>query len=438
MTLADKVKKAGVVGAGGGGFPAHVKLAAKADTVIANGAECEPLLHKDAAVMEHFSKEIVQGMLLSMDALGANQGIVGIKAKNKHAVESMEAACQGTPVKVHLLGDYYPAGDEYDLVYTTTGRLIPPAGIPIQVGCVVNNVETFANIAAAAEGKPVIEKTLTLAGAVNHPLTLTVPIGVTFREAIEATGGFSVPDPVLVIGGLMMGQTTENLDEPITKTTTGVVVLPRTHHVIERKLKPYKAQAQIGKSACDQCRYCTEYCPRFLLGYDVQPHAVMRSLAFTSTGADYWNQLAALCCACGLCTLYGCPEELYPKEACDNSKVEMRKANQKWTGKMEVKPHPMREGRRVPIKSLMKKMAIEQYNHPAHLEEVSFKPKRAVVALKQNAGAPNISLVRAGDRVSVGQQIGEIPEKAMGAIIHAPFGGVVEAVTDKHIILNRA
>jgi Na+-translocating ferredoxin:NAD+ oxidoreductase RnfC subunit len=438
MTLSEKVKKAGVVGAGGGGFPAHVKLAAKADTVIANGAECEPLLHKDAAVMEHFSTQVVKGMLLSMEAVGAKDGIVGIKAKNKHAVEMMESACQGTPVRVNLLGDYYPAGDEYDLVYTTTGRLIPPAGIPIHVGCVVNNVETLVNIAAAAEGKPVIEKTLTIAGAVKHPVTLTVPIGMTFREVIEVTGGFASNDPVLCLGGLMMGETTDNLDTPITKTSTGVVVLPREHHTIQRKLKPAKVQAKIGKSACDQCRYCTEYCPRFLLGYDVQPHAVMRSLAFTSTGAEYWNQLASLCCSCGLCTLYACPEELYPKEACDDSKAEMRKANLKWTGKMEVKPHAMREGRRVPIKSLMRKMHILQYDHPAHLEKFSFQPERAVLLLKQNAGSPNLSLVKSGDRVSAGQQIGEIPEKAMGAIIHAPFAGVVESVTDKQIILNRA
>ena len=438
MTLADKVKQAGVVGAGGGGFPAHVKLAAKADTVIANGAECEPLLHKDAAVMEHFSAQVVKGMLLSMEAVGAKDGIVGIKAKKKGAVEAMEAACKGTPVRVNLLGDYYPAGDEYDLVYTTTGRLIPPAGIPIHVGCVVNNVETLVNIAAAAEGRPVIEKTLTIAGAVNHPVTLTVPIGMTFREVIEVTGGFATNDPVLCLGGLMMGETTDNLETPITKTSTGVVVLPREHHTIQRKLKPAKVQAKIGKSACDQCRYCTEYCPRFLLGYDVQPHAVMRTLAFTSTGAEYWNQLASLCCSCGLCTLYACPEELYPKEACDDSKAEMRKANLKWTGKMEVKPHAMREGRRVPIKSLMRKMHILQYDHPAHLEKFSFQPKRAVLLLKQNAGSPNISLVKAGDRVSAGQQVGEIPEKAMGAIIHAPFAGVVETVTEKHIILNRA
>src|SRR5512139_3894336 len=118
MTLADKVRQAGVVGAGGGGFPTHVKLAAKADTVIANGAECEPLLHKDAAVMEHFAADVVAGVQLGMEAVGATDGVVAVKAKNRHAVEAMQAACKGSAVRVQLLGDYYPAGDEYDLVYT--------------------------------------------------------------------------------------------------------------------------------------------------------------------------------------------------------------------------------------------------------------------------------------------------------------------------------
>lgn len=437
MAFTDQVREAGVVGAGGGGFPAHVKLAAKADTVIANGAECEPLLHKDAVVMEHYAAQVIRGMTLAMGAVGANEGIVGIKAKNKQAVATMQAACKGTTVRVHLLGDYYPAGDEYDLVHETTGRLIPPTGIPINVGCVVNNVETFLNIAAAAEDRPVTQKLVTLAGAVKRPVTIWAPIGTTYRDAIEATGGFACADPALVLGGLMMGAMSLNLDEPIMKTSTGVVVLPREHHFIQRKLRPAKAQAAIGKSACDQCRYCTEYCPRFLLGYDVQPHAVMRSLAFTGTGADYWNQLASLCCSCGLCTLYACPEELYPKEACDDSKAAMRKANQKWTGPTTVKPHPMRDGRRVPIRSLMKKLNILDYDAPAHLENIELKPRRVVLPLKQNAGSPNRPLVKPGDKVSAGQKIGEIPEKALGAPIHAPFAGTVEAMTDTQIVLVR-
>jgi len=438
MNLVEQVRLAGVVGAGGGGFPTHVKLAGKADTVIANGAECEPLLHKDAAVMEHEAVAMVRGIQLAMEAVGAATGIVGIKAKNKHAVETVEAACKGTTVRVHLLGDYYPAGDEYDLVHETTGRLIPPGGIPLNVGIVVCNVETFVNIAAAAEGRPVTHKTLTIAGAVRSPRTITVPLGMSLRECIAAAGGATVPDPVMAIGGMMMGETTDELDRPVTKTTGGVIVLARDHHVIERKLKPAKAQNAIGKSACDQCRYCTELCPRYLLGYAVEPHQVMRSLAFTATGAAHWNEWAAMCCACGLCTLYACPEELFPKEACDQSKAEMKKANVKWSGPTTVKPHPMREGRRLPIKSLTKKLNITQYEHDAPLQSTVFSPARVRLPLKQGAGAACLPLVKAGDRVTDGQPLGAIPEKALGAMIHAPFAGTIDEVTSTHITLTRS
>ena len=437
MSLADKVRLAGVVGAGGGGFPTHVKLAAKADTIIANGAECEPLLHKDAVIMEEQAADLVKGMQLAAAAVGAKDVVIGIKGKKKHAVEAVTAACKGTNVRVYLLGDYYPAGDEYDLVYEVTGRLIPPAGIPIQVGAVVNNVETFINIAAAAEGKPLTHKMLTIAGAVKSPVTLRVPVGTTYRDCIEAAGGLTTSDPVLSIGGLMMGQTTDDLDSPITKTSTGVVILPRDHHVMERKLKPAKVQAKIGKSACDQCRYCTEYCPRFLLGYQVEPHQVMRSLAFTSTGADYWNQMAALCCSCGLCTLYACPEELYPKEACDDAKSEMRRQQIKWTGPTNIKPHGMRDGRHVPIKTLTRKLHVEQYDLPAPLYSGTIEPHRLVLPLKQSAGTACLAKVKTGDRVSAGQIIGEPAPNAMGAILHAPLAGKITGVTEQQIILER-
>jgi len=436
-TLADQVRQAGVVGAGGGGFPTHVKLAAKAETVIANGAECEPLLHKDAVIMEEYAADLVRGMQLAVAATGAREGVIGIKGKKKHAVEAVTAACSGTNIRIQLLGDYYPAGDEYDLVYNVTGKLIPPGGIPLQVGVVVNNVETFVNIAAAAEGKPVTHKMLTIAGAVKSPVTVRVPIGTTFRDCIAAAGGLTTNDPVLCIGGLMMGQTTDDLDTPVTKTSTGVVILPRDHHIIERKLKPNKIQAKIGKSACDQCRYCTEYCPRFLLGYAVEPHQVMRTLAFTATGAEYFNQWAAMCCSCGLCTLFSCPEELYPKEACDDAKTEMRRAQIKWTGPMDPQPHPMLDGRRVPVKTLTKKLHVQDYDLPAPLMPQTISPTRLVLPLKQSAGTACLPKVKAGDRVTANQVIGEPAPNALGAILHAPLNATVREVTDQEIILEK-
>ena len=437
MNLADKVRQAGVVGAGGGGFPTHVKLGAKAEVVIANGAECEPLLHKDAVTMEESAADMVRGMQLAIEAVGAREGVVGVKAKKKQAVAAAQAACKGTNVRVQLLGDYYPAGDEYDLVYNVTGKLIPPGGIPIAVGAVVNNVETFVNIALAHDGQPLTHKMLTVAGAVKSPATIKVPIGTTFRECLKYAGGLSTNDPVVCVGGLMMGTTTDDLETPVTKTTTGIIILPRTHHTIERKLKPAKQQAAIGKSACDQCRYCTEFCPRFLLGYAVEPHQVMRTLAFTGTGADYYNQWAAMCCSCGLCTLYSCPEELFPKEACDDAKAVMRAKQIKWTGPMNPKVHAMADGRRVPIKTLAKKLHVLDYDLPAPYLRQEISPGRLVLPLKQSAGTPCLAKVRAGERVSAGQIIGEPAPNALGAILHAPMSGVVREANEKQIILEK-
>lgn len=430
--------KAGVVGAGGGGFPTHVKLGARAQTVIANGAECEPLLHKDETAMAHFAPQIVRGVQLCMQAVGATEGVIGVKAKKKHAVHAIEQACRGTDVRLQLLGDYYPAGDEYDLVHTVTGKLIPPGGIPIHVGAIVANVETLINVAAASENHPVTRKLLTISGAVQKPVTLSVPVGISLRECIEAAGGFATSEPVFCIGGLMMGEVSRNIDAPVTKTTTGVIVLPESHPLIQRKLTTPKQQAHIGKSACDQCRFCTELCPRYLLGYPVEPHQVMRSLSFTATGEAHWNAFAALCCSCGLCTLFSCPEQLFPKEACDNSKAQMRKAGLKYNGPSTVHAHPMHEGRRTPISLLTRKLAVTEYDVEIPFREQPLETNRVTVPLRQGAGVPNKPLVKTGDRVSKGQPLGEIPSGQLGASIHAPFAGQVTGVTEQFITLTKA
>jgi Na+-translocating ferredoxin:NAD+ oxidoreductase RnfC subunit len=162
----------------------------------------------------------------------------------------------------------------------------------------------------------------------------------------------------------------------------------------------------------------------------------MRSLAFTGTGAEYWNQWAALCCSCGLCTLYACPEELFPKEACDDSKSEMRRANIKWSGPATVKVHAMRDGRHVPIKTLTKKLQVQDYDLPAPLWKGKLSQKRLVLPLKQSAGSPCHATVRAGDHISPGQVIGEPPPNALGARLHASVAGVVTEVTSERITIE--
>ncbi|TAK67459.1 MAG: NADH dehydrogenase subunit [Bacteroidetes bacterium] len=433
----EQIQNAGVVGAGGAGFPAHVKAGASVDTIIANGAECEPLIHKDFELMVNYPERVVHGVALLMESTGAKQGIIGVKEKNKRAIEALTSvlpANNSQNIKLHLLGDFYPSGDEYILVYEATRRLIPPQGIPLNVGIVVNNVETLYNVSFASQGIPVTEKFITVAGAVKYATSLKVPIGMSYREAIELAGGTTVKDFGVFVGGIMMGKLEFNLDLPITKTTAGFIVLPTEHTLITRKSQPEKSMHRIGKSACDQCSYCTELCPRYILGYDVQPHKVMRSLGFSTTGENIWNQYAQLCCACGLCTLYACPESLFPKEACDKGKRDLKEQGIKWSGNMEVEPHPMYEGRRTPLKQLMQRLGVSEYDHASEFYNSQINAGRVEILLTQHVGAPAQASVQVGDQVQKGQCIAEVPEGKLGANIHSSIDGIVKSVGQSVVI----
>jgi len=435
MTLTDKIFNAGVVGAGGAGFPAHVKAKSKVEFVLANGAECEPLIHKDYELMLHFPKEIMWGLELLIESTSAKKGFFGIKEKNEKVISEVSRHLNGK-TELTKLGDFYPSGDEFELVYEATGRLIPPAGIPLDIGCVVNNVETLYNIALAEKDAPVTQKFICVAGAVKKPSSFFVPVGTSFKDAIEFAGGTKVKEFGVFVGGVMMGHLTFNLDEVVTKTTAGLIILPKDHYLIKRKNQPEQNWHRIGKSACDQCSYCTEFCPRYLLGYQVEPHKVMRSLGFTKTGSAVWNQMAELCCSCGLCTLYACPEDLYPKEACDKAKTEMRDAGIKFIQQKPVKVHPIKEGRRVPLKQLIMKLKLQDYDVEAPFSSGKISVKKVCIPLQQHIGSPAKSLVKKGDVVEERQMIGKIPDGELGANIHASISGKVKEITNEFVLIE--
>lgn len=437
MNLAEQIHKAGVVGAGGAGFPTSIKAKSEVEIVLANGAECEPLLHKDYEIMLNYPEEIVRGMELMMQNTKAQKGIFGIKDKNILAIDAIEKHINESNIEMCILGDFYPSGDEYELVYAGTKRLIPPHGIPLDVGCLVNNVETFYNVYNASIGRPVTHKFVCVAGIVKQPKSFFVPIGTSFKELIEFSGGTTSDDFGVFVSGIMMGKLTFDLSEVVTKTTAGIIILPKEHYLISRMNREIKDMNRIGKSACDQCSYCTEFCPRYLLGYDVQPHKVMRSLGFTTTGEAVWNQFADLCCACGLCSLYACPEDLYPREACVQGKNELKKLGQKYEQPKPVKVHPIKEGRRVPLNQLMKRMDLLQYDKKTPFTKEKIVPKSVKIYLKQHVGIPAKSIVNIGDMVNEGELIAEMETGKMGANIHASISGKITHVAEDYIrILN--
>ena len=431
--LPDKLREHGVVGAGGAGFPTCVKAQSQVEFMIANGAECEPLIHKDAELMKHFPAEILAGMNSMMDAVGARAGKFGVKTKNAASIEALKGSLQSDRIEFVMLGDFYPSGDEYELVYSATGRLIPPAGIPLNVGCVVNNVETLYNVRMAEQDQPVTRKFLSVCGAVREPKSFWAPVGAPFRDLIALAGGAAVEDVGVFVSGVMMGALTFDLDEVVSKTTGGLIVLPRSHYLMTRRTRSQREMNRIGKSACDQCSYCTEFCPRYLLGYEVQPHKVMRSLAFSVSGADMWNQWSELCCACGLCTLYACPEDLYPKEACDDGKRGRRAAGLKFVQQKPVEVHPMKEFRRVPLANLRRRLQIEEYERETPFEEVAFQPAAVRIKMRQHAGEAAAPVVRQGQKVKAGQPVGRVEEGRLGAHVHASIDGKVRSVSPEYV-----
>jgi Na+-translocating ferredoxin:NAD+ oxidoreductase RnfC subunit len=406
-----------------------VKFKARASLVIANAAECEPLLHKDKELLHHFSGPFLRGLQTAMKLVGAREGAIGIKEKYHEIIEALEAqAPQG--VRVVSLPDVYPAGDEFILVHMVTGRVIPPGGLPKDVDAVVSNVETLMNIGL---DRPVTHKYLTVAGAVATPVTLRVPVGISIGEVIEAAGGATVDDFGVLLGGVMMAKPAASLDTPVTKTTGGIVVLPASHKLIQRHNAPWLHVQRIGRSACDQCRFCTEFCPRFLLGHPIEPHRAMQSLGF-AMGAD--AMVATLyCCECNLCTMYACPEDLDPKTVCVEAKPLARERGLVFKGDpASITPHPLAEFRRVPMRRLIAKLGLTEFNNSGPLTEHAFAPRKVKLPLKQHAGAPSAAVVKCGDRVKVGDLLAVPPQGKLGARIHASIDGVATVTGDAVII----
>ena len=430
-TLKD-IQANGITGAGGASFPTHVKLQSSPEFIIVNAAECEPLLHKDMQLLEHHTDIFLAGLDKIINITGAKAGIIGIKAKHKSIIKLLQAKLTAN-VTISPLGDFYPAGDEVTLVYLTTGRLIQPGQLPISQGCIVQNVETLYNVGL---NKPVVEKFLTVAGEVETPLTIKVPLGITYGEILSK---FNITTKNYIIrdGGMMMGTVTTDLDTVVTKRTGGLIILPIDHNssVTYDRYNNNKSTIRSAKSACDQCNFCTDLCPRYLLGYPVRPETAMRNVMFNTEKTPRVHPGNAFCCECNLCTMFSCPESLDPTGATRIEKRTAMSSGMKWEG-LPVKPHPMMQYRKVPTKKLMQRLGIAGYNNTGPLKDLRFDPKSVRIQLAQHIGAPATPVVATSQQVNKYDLIA----KAKGSIsanLHASISGTVAMVYDKEIVIER-
>jgi electron transport complex protein RnfC len=259
--LLSRIRDAGIVGLGGAGFPTHVKLnpppSAKVDTLILNGAECEPYLTTDHRIMVECPEQVIQGVRILLRVLGLKQCIIGVELNKPDAIEALNKAIRETAgagesnIRVQGMTVKYPQGSEKQLIFTLTERCVPGFGLPFDVGVIVQNISTtLAAYEAVAMGKPLYEKAVTFSGrALKRQANLNLKVGTLLSDVVNYLGGVTDDLLKIVYGGPMMGFAVSTLDVPITKTTSGVLFLNSR----ETDLSP--------PGPCIHCGWCLEACP---------------------------------------------------------------------------------------------------------------------------------------------------------------------------------
>ncbi len=309
--LKQRVWDAGIVGMGGAGFPAHVKLSPPegktVDTLIINGAECEPYLTADHRLMLEQGEDVVQGTAILARALGLKSAVIGIEENKPDAIAALQEIAANYGVEVQPLPVNYPQGAERQLIYAITGREVPIGKLPMDVHCVVQNVATAVAVAdAVVKGRPSIERVTTVTGkSVVEPGNWRFRLGTPVSKALELVGGVSEQPAKLLLGGPMMGIAQSSLDVTVMKNTSGILLIA-------------KDEASLYTSEpCIRCGRCVECCPMNILPATI-------SQAVENKRFDWAEDLNVLACIeCGSCS-YVCPSHRPLNQHFKRAKIEIQ------------------------------------------------------------------------------------------------------------------
>ncbi|MDD3276460.1 MAG: electron transport complex subunit RsxC [Kiritimatiellales bacterium] len=312
--LKQRVSDAGIVGMGGAGFPSHVKLSPTkpVDTLILNGAECEPYLTADHRLMLEQAEDVVLGAAILARILGLKTAVIGVENNKPDAIEALNKVAAKYSVKVQGLRVNYPQGAEKQLIYALTGREVPIGGLPMDVGCVVQNVASaIAVYEAVVKGHPSIERITTVTGEpLVNPGNWRFRIGTPISKALELAGGINVQPAKLLLGGPMMGMAQNSLDVTVMKNTSGILLIP------------VETVSQYTSEPCIRCGKCVTACPM-----DILPATI--SQAVENGRFDWAEQLNVLACIeCGSCS-YLCPSRRPLNQHFKRAKAEIMAARRK-------------------------------------------------------------------------------------------------------------
>lgn len=293
--IIDAVREAGIVGMGGAGFPTHVKLSPKEpdkiDTIIVNASECEPYLTSDYRRIMDDADKVIGGLKIVLSLFPGAKGIIGIENNKPKAIKLLRDKLKDEKnIVVNSLKTKYPEGAERQLIYANTGRYINSKMLPADAGCIVHNVDTvYAIYEAVTEGKPLIDRLVTLSGdAVGEPCNILVKLGTGYGELIEAAGGLKGTPEKIIAGGPMMGKAIYTTDIPTTKSASAIICLTKDE------------AAEYEESPCIRCGRCVSVCPG-----GIMPN-ILATLVEKNQTEEFLKLNGMECCECGCCS-YVCP-----------------------------------------------------------------------------------------------------------------------------------
>ncbi|MEG1134088.1 MAG: 4Fe-4S dicluster domain-containing protein [Cellulosilyticaceae bacterium] len=435
--LKEQIAEAGIVGAGGAGFPTNFKLAKDMDYLVVNGAECEPLLYTDYGLLEEYGKEIIDTLSDVLNLCNIKEGIIGIKKKYGKLIDMLNDYTQRYPhIKVKAVEKVYPVGDEVTLIYECTGRVIPRGELPSSQKVVEINVETLLNISnKLRKNQSVTHTYITLGGDIDTPKVLKVPIGTKVKDLLKLVGVEITENTSILIGGPMMGYfgTTETI---LTKTTKAILILPKDHLLHRLKQGANINAVKRAMSSCSQCRMCTDLCPRNRLGHKVEPHKVMNAFANGLLNHYQGIETALGCCGCNLCSYFSCHHDLSPGELMMIIKKEMLAHGER--GQKDLNPVPKDEKTpRVPSSRLLSRLGLSKYDKKAYLDETEICPELVYIPVSQHIGKKAELIVSKGVSVEAGDLVASKSVEGLSANIHASISGKVIDIRDNLIIIER-
>ncbi len=437
MELKEIMKNAGIVGAGGAGFPSYAKLADGADILVINGAECEPLLYTDYVLLQKEMPMVLAGIKAVLDYAKIPQGLLCVKDHTAKRLRLEDGARLSERIILKVLPDVYPMGDEISLIYQATGRVVRPGNLPITAGVIVYNVETMYNVAMAIKrSAPVTMKWVTIGGDIPQPIVVKVPIGIPVSELLEKNSIIIPEEYVVLDGGPSMGKVINPDTAVITKTTKSLLILPPTVPAVESKFLDGEKSIARAETACCQCTRCTDLCPRHLLGYPLEPHKMVRTAKGAATISPEMVITATLCCGCGLCETLACCQGISPRAVINEYKSLLAKNKMRYVGKEDVFPAPEREYRMIPSERWASVLGVARFDKMAKYVGEDNNFSRAEIYLRQHIGAPSVPCVADGDRVEKGDVIAQSAD-GLSLPQHATMDGIVTVYEGTKIIIDK-